>query len=373
MAVNLAPSDPQTHFAAAAIYGRTFESEDQARSLDEYERVAALSPNNYLCWLELGRARERSGDRAGAELALKRALDLAPNYADVNWAYGNALVRAGKMDDGFRFISMAAASNAAFAGPAVVTAMEILDGDIGSVMQRLPDTPTINASMALYLARQDRFNDAATAWERVPAGLRRSELKETGGQIASIFLAAKQFRLAASTNAGPGEPQAGKFEAGNIHDGGFESGVKVKGAGTFEWQIADGTQPQIAISQTQKHSGESSLLIVFNALQASDFRSVWQTVAVEPSATYELEFYFRSELKSGVTVRWEIASALDNITIASSEPVPAVSEWAAIRTRFTVPAATDGVTIRLVRDRCPSLVCPINGSMWLDDISIKKL
>ena len=373
LAAALAPSDPQTRFAAAAVYGRTFEPEDQIRSLAEYERVAALSPNNFLCWLELGRARERTGDTAGAELALKRALDLAPNYAEVNWAYGNALLRAGKLDEGFRYISLAAESNAIFTGPSVVTAMEILGGDIGTVQQRLPETPSVKAALAVYLARQKRFDDAAAVWGRISAEIQRSVSKEQGVQIAAMFLAANRFRLAAGVSADLSDAQAGKTETGKIFDGGFESGVKLRGAGSFEWQIAEGTQPQIAISRTQKHGGESSLLIAFNTTQASDFRTVSQTVAVEPAATYEMEFYYRSELKTGFTVRWEIANANDNAAIASSEPVLANSGWATIRTKFTVPAASDGVIIRLVRNRCPSTVCQMNGSLWLDDVSIKKL
>ena len=373
LAASLAQSDPQTRYAVAAIYQKTFDQEDQKLSLAEYERVAALSPNNFLCWLELGRARERSGDTTGAELALKRALDLAPNYAEVNWAYGNALVRAGKMDDGFRYIGLAVASNPSFTGPAVVTAMEVFDGDIGSVMQRIPDTPMVGASLALYLARQKRFDEAATAWGRIPAELRRSDLKEPGTQIASMFLAAKQYRLAAGVNADLPDVQTERVETGKILDGGFESGVKLRGAGNFEWQIAEGAQPQIAISRTQKHGGESSLLIAFNTTQMSDFRPVWQTVAVEPGATYELEFHYRSELKTVTTVRWEIANANDNIEVAATDPVSANSDWAVVRTKFTVPAASDGVIIRLVRDRCASTVCPITGTLWLDDVSIKKL
>ena len=373
LAAALAPSDPQTRFAAAAVYGRTFEPEDQIRSLAEYERVAALSPNNFLCWLELGRARERTGDTAGAELALKRALDLAPNYAEVNWAYGNALLRAGKLDEGFRYISLAAESNAIFTGPSVVTAMEILGGDIGTVQQRLPETPSVRAALAVYLARQKRFDDAAAVWGRISAEIQRSVSKEQGVQIAAMFLAANRFRLAAGVSADLSDAQAGKTETGKIFDGGFEFGVKLRGAGSFEWQIAEGTQPQIAISRTQKHGGESSLLIAFNTTQASEFRTVSQTVAVEPAATYEMEFYYRSELKTGFTVRWEIANANDNAAIASSEPVLANSGWATIRTKFTVPAASDGVIIRLVRNRCPSTVCQMNGSLWLDDVSIKKL
>ena len=71
------PDDPQTHYAVAVLRERGFLPDDIARSLDEYSRATALSPNNYLCWLSLGNARARDGDLFGAEKALRTAEQLA--------------------------------------------------------------------------------------------------------------------------------------------------------------------------------------------------------------------------------------------------------------------------------------------------------
>ncbi len=373
LAVSLAPSDPQTRFAAAAIYGRTFEPADLDRSLAEYERVAALSPNNFLCWLELGRARERNGDRSGAELALKRALELAPNYADVQWAYGNTLVRAGKVDEGLAQINSAARTNVRFVLPAVGIAMEIFAGDASVVRQQLGDTTAVNMALADYLARQKRFDEAVAAWRSKPAGPPDADVKDLGNRLLSSLLAAKQYRAASAVFSDLYGPQDESPAVGRILDGGFEAGVKLKGARDFEWQIAEGAEPQIAISRTQKHGGDNSLYLVFNTTQAADIRPLGQLVAVEPGAVYDVEIFYRSELKKGVTVRWDIVNAMDGVAIASSEPIELISDWKALSIKFTAPASTDGVILRLVRDRCPSPVCPISGSVWFDDVSIKKL
>ncbi len=373
LAVSLAPSDPQTRFAAAAIFRKTFSTENQDRSLAEYEQVAALAPHNFISWLELGNARERNGDSQGAELALKKALDLAPNYADVQWAYGNALVRAGKTDAGFSFISSAATSNPAFCSPAVVTAMELFDGDIARVREKIAETPAANTALAAYLVRQKRYDEALATWGRVPASLQSAQMKDGGSAVGAALRKANQFRAAAKVlgDLYPGGTE--RPDAGRIFDGGFEAGVKLTAAPDFEWQIPVGAEPQIAISKTQKHGGASSLLIAFNSTQASDFRSVGQLASADPGGVYEFEFYYRSDLKTTSTVRWEIVSPIDSTVIALSEPVAAISDWAAVKTKLTMPALLDGVIIRLVRDRCPSTVCPISGSLWLDDVSIRKL
>ena len=97
LAIDLAPGDPQAHFTSAALSGRIFAPEELAKSLAQYEQAVALAPNDYRLWLALGNARERAGNPAGAEVALRKALELAPNYSFVKWTLGNILLRQGKM------------------------------------------------------------------------------------------------------------------------------------------------------------------------------------------------------------------------------------------------------------------------------------
>ncbi len=369
MALSLAPDDPQTHFAVAVIYQKTFEDSDVKRSLAEYEQSAALSPNNYICWLELGQARERSGDTGGGLAALKKALELAPNYADVQWAYGNALLRSGNAEAAFEQIAKAAAGKPGLANAAVITAMTAFDGDAEKVRRTLGGTPDVSGAMASYFAGLDKFADAVAAWGSIPEPDRRTVFKDTGNALANKLLSAKQFRFAAAVF---GDVSDVRTSVGSVFDGGFETGVKLREAGAFEWLIAAGAEPQIALSTAQKHSGTNSLLFAFNTVKAAEFRIVSQRVAVEPNAAYAFEAFGRSELKAAVTVRWEIVDAADGKVIAKTEPIAPVGEWASLTAQFVVPATSDGVFVRLVRSDCPSSVCPITGRVWFDDISIRQ-
>ena len=165
--IQMAPGDPQTHLTAARIYQRTFDSGDLARSLNEYEMAAALSPYNYLNWADLGKARSLNGDSDGAEAAYKRALQLAPNYAAVQWVYGNSLIRQGKTDEGFSLIAKAAAANSDYSQPAVTTALQIFENDTGQVMRSLGDTNVTNAALATALVGQMHFEEAYAAWSKL--------------------------------------------------------------------------------------------------------------------------------------------------------------------------------------------------------------
>src|ERR1044071_1250065 len=61
-AVRFAPRDPQTHLMLARLNQATFDAQTIPRALREYGEAAALAPNDYLVWMEVGRARSALGD-----------------------------------------------------------------------------------------------------------------------------------------------------------------------------------------------------------------------------------------------------------------------------------------------------------------------
>jgi tetratricopeptide (TPR) repeat protein len=372
-AVDLGPSDPQTHYAAAVIYQRTFEPADDARSLAEFEKAAELAPNNYLVMLELGRAYGRSGDTQRSLATLSRALELAPNYADVQWAYGNALIRAGEADKGFDQIRAAINGRRELAAPAVAFAMQLFDADMPAVRAALGDSDEANAAAALYFAKAKRFDDAIAVWSRVgtaaPVDKLPEQLQLDGRTLESLLRDVKKFRAAYAV----GERLWGvDLETGSIYNGGFENAVMAREAKPFDWQIAAGVEPQIALSNAQKMTGENSLLMIFNITQAAEFRGISQTVAVEPGKAYRFEAYYKSELKATATLRWEIYDAVTGTMLAATSAVAAQSDWQSVTANVPIPTGTDGITIRLARHGCASAICPITGRMWLDDISLRR-
>src|SRR5262249_10486400 len=155
---------------AARIYQKTFDTGDLERSLNEYEMAAALSPYNYLVWADLGKARSLNGDPDGAEAAYAHALQLAPNYAAVQWVYGNSLIRKGKTDEGFSLVAKAALSNPEYSQPAVTTALQISDNDVGGVRQSLGDTDVTNSALASVLSSGMHFEESFAAWSKLSDG-----------------------------------------------------------------------------------------------------------------------------------------------------------------------------------------------------------
>jgi hypothetical protein len=370
IAVNLAPDDPQTHYAAAVLYDKTFLPQDQAHSLSEYEWAVSRAPENYLLWLEYGKALARGGDSDKAEAALRHAEMLAPNYSIVHWTLGNAFVREGKLDEGFAEIGRAVESDPSYASPAVAIAYALYEGDLSQIRRVVGESPGAKGALALTLARARRYDDAVEVWNSIPPAGIDNSLSEVRRSLSSELLSAKKFLLteAVSRNGNSGGPAPGQ-----IYDGGFEQGIKVDNAAVFEWQITQGSQPQVVQNTRQPHSGAKSLVLLFNSNDGNGLRQLSQIIAIRTGAKYSFSGYYHSDLKSASPLVWQIVNASNNMVIAELPLRGPAADWTPFSITFAVPADTDGIIVRLSRAGCGSSICPISGSVWLDDLSLLPL
>ena len=368
-AINLAPNAPQTHFALAALNERTFLPEDLQKSLAGYEKATALAPHDYRLWFTLGKARERGGDAAGAESALKKAVELAPNYSRLRWAYGNVILRQGRTGEGFAEMRQAAEGDKTFINPLVTTAWQIFDGDITQIKQNVGDSMQINFVLPTFLAKQNRYDEAFAIWNSLPAEAKKTTFKENGEDFFKQLIEAKKYRDALRVKTEIRESGAENFTVGVISNDGFETDIKPN-TDVFGWQIAEGVQPQIGFDIAQKKGGNQSLVIVFNSPNGQDFRSLSQVVVVESGKSYVFEAQFKSNLKTAATLKWEIVDVSEGKILATTEAVAAVADWSSLKADFTVPENTQAVTIRLAREVCKTTACPISGKIWFDDFNL---
>ncbi len=368
--VTLAPSDPQTHYALAVVNEKTFLPEDLEKSVSEYQRALALSPHDYRLWLSLATALERIGDSNGADVVFKRSLELAPNYAQVAWAYGNYMLRQGNTDAAFVEIRKAAESNNTYLQPAVSAAWQFLRGDLTEVRKVFGASPEFNSMLASFLASEKRFDESMEIWTALDEKDKKTRFKETGKQIFQDMVAGKRYRNAIEVFNGIASEPEQKYAKETISNGGFEKDVSPEQADVFDWQLGPGLQPQILFDEGQKFEGNRSLVVVFNSSDGRDFRTVSQTVVIQPGKNYELSFAYKSDLKTASTLRWEVIDSSGNI-LSETEAAEQRSNWNKTAISFTSPEMEDSVTIRLARVKCAPGICPITGRIWFDDFRLR--
>lgn len=367
---DLSPNDGQTHLSYARDLEQSFDMEAFAASLKEYEAAVALSPNNFNFWIALGQARERDGDRKGAENAFRQALSLAPNYARTNWALGNNLVRQENTAEGFVLIRKAVESDPTYSGPAITAALLVFGGDIQRSMDAVGSGSATFAEAAKYLVSQKQYTEAADVWRRVPLNDARGTLREAGTFVLNKLIEGKQFRSAAAVAASLSADEAEAPKVGEIVNGGFESEVPVQPANYFDWHIGGGNYPNIGLTDKGPRSGRYSIVMQFGTGGDQAFRTLSKTIATEPGSRYRLTLSYKNSLNTRAIFKWEIATA-DGKPIAATEALTNTGDWAEASVVFTVPLDQDAVVIRTIRENC-SAACTVSGNIFFDDVRLTK-
>lgn len=218
-----------------------------------------------------------------------------------------------------------------------------------------------------------KLDAAIEVWQDLP----EKEKREAGKELSQALLAAKKYRTALKLSEFAATGEAEKPRIGRFLNEGFENDIAAVETNPFAWQIAPGTQPQIALFASTKHTGERSLIIVFNSPNVADFRSVAQTLAIESNAEYHFEMWVKTEnLQSGrsETFFWEVMDAADNLVLAKTIYLPiGDNDWRKLSANFKTAETTEAVTFRLARAVCSEPPCTIVGKIWFDDFLLQKI
>jgi hypothetical protein len=372
-AMRLAPGDPWTHWIVAGLKKNSLDPRDADDALRQFEEAVRLSPNDYRFWVSLGRAREQAGDSAGGEQALRRAVALAPSYADPRWHLGNLLLRAGRGDEAFKELTRAAEADPKLRPQIFNAAWVVFGEDVDAINRAAGGSAEARAQLAVYVAGRERFDDALRLW----ASLTPAEKKEqhaSGESIVNALLSAKHYRSAFGVARDLGGADALKVKVGEVWNPGFEADIET--TGTFDWKVRSVPQAPIGFDPSVKHGGARSLRVAFKSPSTLAFTNIQQTVVVEPGQAYRLEFYVRIEdLKSGGTPLVEVLDAADGKTVLAATRALAngTQDWEQQTLEFRVPPASEAVLIRVRRETCgDDPVCPIFGLVWYDDFNLQR-
>ena len=371
-ATRLAPADPQSYLKVARLRRMSFEPEELPDALRNYEQAAALAPNDYLIWLEWGRALGAAGDTEGGVRALRRAAELAPSYAQPRWHLGNALLRAGRMDEAFAELRRAAEADPALLAQVFNLAWQVYDQNMQQVVGAIGSTPLARSQLTLVLVGRKQLDDALAVW----SGLSAEEKRLYPGAGETLIRALYGQGQHQTALRALGEQGVEGLAAEKLANGGFESDIGPAGTQLFQWQVA-GLPPGtgVAIDTRTAHAGQRSLRVSFNAPSQIDFNSVSQLIVVEPSTRYRLSFFERSEeLKSAATLYTAVLDgAAGGVALGNSAPVASgTHDWQPATIEFTTGPRTQSVLVRLGRAGCADGVCPIFGKIWYDDFDLQR-
>jgi hypothetical protein len=370
-AVRLSPSNSDAHYVRASLLADTGEI---AEATKEYERAVALRPHDYVLWLELGLARDRANDVAGALAAFKESVRLAPFYAKPHWQLGNTLFRAGRRDEAFAELRRSITSDPKLRPQAISLAWAASGGDAQVVEQNLqPQTPSAHLGLASFFVRHGKAREAIAQFRA--AGNVSNEQRRA---LLADLLASKNFAEAFEVWSsgrevnGASNPQG----IGAIINGGFEEPITLDDPG-FGWQLA--TNPQAvrtSLDTTEPHAGSYSLRLDWSGNSDPSAAVISQLVLVQPSTRYRASFAART--REMLTIGLPLVTVTDagsgESVLGQSKTLPqGTSGWQDFTVEFTTAEATRAVLISIRRQNCATAPCAAIGHAWFDDLFLQRL
>ncbi|PYS72870.1 MAG: hypothetical protein DMF69_06530, partial [Acidobacteria bacterium] len=339
-----------------------------------YEKAVGLSPNDYRFWVALGKAREQAGDSAGGEQALRRAVALAPSYANPRWHLGNLLLRTGRYEEAFAELRTASEADPDNLRSQMFNLVwEVNSTDFESLIKGVGSKSDSRAQFALYLLGQNRIDEGIRVWNSLNADEKKGN-KPTGDLILSFLITHLRFHDALNLWNDLVPDASHRVEEGKITDGGFESQIPYTPDFAFAWQVKSVGQMEIGIDPEISHSGSRSLRLVFQVRSQLDAIQAAQIVPVAKDTDYELECYVKTnKLSSGGPPIIQIVDLNSGAVLASSDPTSGDTDWTRIGLSFKASDKTEAIAIRISRAACEDAkICPIFGTIWYDDFSLKR-
>jgi hypothetical protein len=375
MARSLAPDDPLTHWRMAQVTQKSLPLDQQVQAIAEYEKAVSLSPNDYRFWMSLGTASEQAGETAKAEDALRRAVELAPSYSYPRWYLGNLLLRNGRYDEAFAELRLASQADPELQPQQFNLIWEVYNTDPVALQKSVGESAKARAEFGLYLLGRQKFEDGLRIWDSLNSDEKRSN-RQSGEAIVNNLIAAYRYHDAVRVWNDITVNEKFRAEAGRVFDGGFEDASSYGPEMVFGWQVKEVQGLRIGIAD-RSHGGANSLQLAFHVRTNIEDVNIVQLVPVAPNTEYDFEFYVATEkIETGSPPLVQLIDPTTSGVLASS-PAAATgtSVWNRVGLSFKTGDKTEAVMIKVVRPSCGTKeapICPIFGSVWYDDFSLKR-
>ena len=362
-AVGFNPNNPDARYVRATILAAS----DLPAAITDFEHAALARPDDYVLWLGLARARELNGDTAGAVVAARQAVPLAPDYAEPHYQLGNILLRAGQREDAFRELRLAGASKPTLMEGIIDLAWRVSGGNVEFVTRAIaPGSSPGYRALGQYFRQHNEVGSAIAMYAAAGPAADDDRKWYLGDLIAE-----KRFKDAANLWA------VGRTAAmpGVMIDPGFEQESNLDEPG-FGWRLGGKRQGfRLSLDTNNPREGRSSLKVEFGGDSDPSAPVISEIVLIEPATHYQLRFAVRSEgLVSGGLPLIAVIDPNANKSLKQSDQFPKATEgWREYTIDFVSGPSASAVQIALQRQPCDKSPCPIFGRLWLDNFSLEKL
>ena len=160
-----------------------------------------------------------------------------------------------------------------------------------------------------------------------------------------------------------GETESGGGKGQSVSNGDFE---REPSGAFFDWRVSPRAHVTVSRDENVQHAGHASLRIDFDGEENMDYGGFSQRVFL-PAGMYRLEAFARTK---GITTDEGVALRVLN---AQTEKLTGTADWKPLGATFSVPAPAKIVEIQVVRHSSLRFDSKIAGTVWIDDVSLRRV
>ncbi|MHB8753380.1 MAG: tetratricopeptide repeat protein [Candidatus Acidiferrales bacterium] len=351
-----------------------FASPDPKRAITYYLRAVKENPRSASHWIALASAYEAAGDLNHAKGAYEKAQHDYPISAEVAWQYGNFLLRQGQTAQGLSEIHRALLTDPTLT-PLAIRSVWNFSPDVNLILGTvLPADENADFAALDFFVSQHQTQAELEAWERIvllarekPIALQRAFpllddliAQNRGAEVQRAWLEA----LEASR-----WPAAPPVDRSVVWNGGFEAPIA---NGGLDWRIQQVPGAYISVDSIVHHSGSRSLRIGFTGGVNLDFAHVQQIEPAQANTVYDFQAYVRTQdISTDSGMHFEIfdPQRQSQVYVLTPNMVGSTS-WREVSAKITTLPETHFLEIRLHRFPSHFFDNKINGTIWIDDVTL---
>jgi hypothetical protein len=384
--IQLDPANGEYWWMRGRFRHYDLESMDVPGAIADYERALNLNPRIAKAWMDLSDAYERTGAFQKAESAMQNAMRVHAFSPSVRWRAGNFYLLRGDLPKMYECFKMAGEYDLEKLNSALQLAWKI-DSDRNGIERKLisPDLPSYLLYLN-FLVSHDELELAKAIWEkilRMPIPDRfKYAASSSFGLIDRLLIQnrveeAVQVWKQALEKGGAGtmhhkpasSSQPMQAETNLIWNGSFEEEIL---NGGFDWRYFE--IPEVELKTVQKESidGSNCLRIRFSSSNIEYFH-LRQALPISDPGIYRFEYQAKTlDLTSDQRPYFVLRAFPDNgTTYLRADMLPESSSWQKHSYEFRIEPGTKALQLMLIRDLSTKLGNQIQGTLWLDSVSIR--
>lgn len=360
------------------LQGRYLEFQLDQPEIDEavksFSAATKLSPRTARYWTDLGFAYENSGQIEKARACFAEALAAYPASAEIQWEYGNFLLRQGNIENALQQIRGAVAADAGLTYISITRVWRATE-DPARIISVLPRTAQAYIQAVNFFSQNQSITPGMDVWNQLIALKQPFEISETFHFFDELIREgrsedAKRAWLQALEACDL--PHTSTGDGSVIWNGGFEQDIL---NGGLDWRIQPVPGMGIDYDSTIRHGGARSLRLDFEGGVNLD---LWQPIEIIPVVSdrlYHFHGYMRTEgitTESGIRV-FILDPQRQNAVLLATDNMVGSHDWTELNGDIQTPPDTN--FLQLTVRRLPSRLFEnkLGGSAWIDDFSLIPL